>query len=169
MSFFSKEQLYTSTNRRMSQGLFKETCIKQDNVIATLMSFDERWPRLIDQYVFYCAEDPTEYKFAIAVFGNWEFWTNIRDKDWFQPYYSQFKEEAEVKRKSIAFKAVIDEVEKGGASGVNAAKFLIQEPWKEPTRETKAQKVKTTQRAKAEYSDDLKRLREEGFLDAPKH
>lgn len=157
----------------MSQGLFKETALKPDYVICTLMSFDERYPRLIDLYVEHCTDDPSEYQFAIEVFGNWEFWTNIRDKEWFKSYYEAFKAEAEVKRKSIAFKVLMDEAEKGGTSGINAAKFLIQEPWKEKTGGEKATKKNTTRRAADDLSGDFKRLRDLGLLgsemDTPKH
>lgn len=170
MSLFKREQLYTEKNKRLSVGLFKETCTNNaTNVVCTIMSFDPRLPRLIDLYVEYCVNDPSEYDFAIAVFGNWEFWTNITSKHWFKEYHKLLQEEAETKRKSLAFKTIINEASKEGPTAVNAAKFLIQEPWKEQTRASKAQAAKTTEKAKDEFADDYKRLQEQGFLPETKH
>ncbi|MCA9368199.1 hypothetical protein KC887_08155, partial [Candidatus Kaiserbacteria bacterium] len=74
---------------------------------------------------------------------------------------------ADVKRKSKAFQAIIKEVTNDGKNSYAAAKYLIEEPWKQKrTKAAKEESRATTEEAliSSEVSEDLDRLREAGLL-----
>lgn len=121
---------------------------------------------LRELYIKYCVDDPTEVTFVDAVFGDFAYWTALLKCKWLHPYLEEWKQEADVRRKSKAFKAVIKEVENNGRSAFSAAKFLITEPNKPKTKESKETIKKTTEKAKEEYSEDIVRLQD--FLPSKK-
>ena len=84
-------------------------------------------------------QDPTEYTFAMAVFGNWHVWEVIREAPQLKPYISRWRREAEVKIKSEAIAAIATEMKEGGRSSFTAAKLLLERGWieKEPASRSK--------------------------------
>lgn len=84
-------------------------------------------------------QDPTEYTFAMTVFGSWHVWEVIREAPQVSLHYKRWKREAEIKVKSEAIKAIAEEAKSGGRSSFTAAKLLLERGWidKEPTSKTK--------------------------------
>lgn len=84
-------------------------------------------------------QDPTEYTFAMTVFGSWHVWEVIREAPQVSLHYKRWKREAEIKVKSEAIKAIAEEARSGGRSSFTAAKLLLERGWidKEPTSKTK--------------------------------
>lgn len=166
MALFTYEQLHSSLNHRMSKSLFQETCPPGVTPLMTL----GRAPKgdlvvLRDIFIELVTEDPSEYTFAEYVFGDYAYWEKITQAKFIQPYLKEWRLVTDVKRKSKAFKSVIDEVEKGGRSSFTAAKFLIDEPWKDKRNpKAKEESRKTTEQAASPYKDDVERLRENGFI-----
>lgn len=114
-------------------------------------------------------QDPTEYSFAMEVFGSWEAWDKIRSGDRrLKAQIEKWRTEADVCRKSIAFKSVVEEAQ-GGKSAFSAAKYLIEETWatKGPDGRSARKKARETAEEAFERSgtaEDIKRLREEGLI-----
>ena len=115
-------------------------------------------------YMKYCVDDPSEATFAEEVFGDLGYWMQVRESPRFLPFLRAWREEAEVMRKRNAFLAVAREIKSEGRSAFTAARFLIEEPWK--NRAQKKAAKKTTQEAftKADLEEDVARLREAGLV-----
>lgn len=162
-----RSYLYSDNNIPYTSGLIIDLCTQRlDKAIFTCSRFHEdKYIYLPDLYVQYCVDDPSEYDFAMAVFGELEAWERIKKLKFFKKSYDQMVHHADVKRKSKAFKAVINEVDSGGRSAFTASKFLIDEPWKDKRTKVAAKKSKSsTQEASTQVKDDLDRLREEGLI-----
>lgn len=162
-----RSYLYSDNNIPITSGLIIDLCTQRmDKAIFTVSRFHEgKYIYLPDLYVQYCVDDPSEYDFAMAVFGELEAWERIKKLKFFKKAYDQMVHHADVKRKSKAFKAVISEVDSGGRSAFTASKFLIDEPWKpKRTKEANTKSKKSTQEAASQHNDDLDRLREEGLI-----
>jgi len=163
---FSEDVLYTSNGIRRTRSLFKETSVAGDKPIFTLgRDKEDKYICLRDLYIKFCTKDPSESIFAETVFGDVGFWNNIAKSPWIQEYLQEWREIAEAKRKAIAFQAIIDEIENGGRSSLTAAKFLIEEPWKDKRNpKVKKDSEKTAESAKSHFHSDFKRLQEEGLI-----
>lgn len=164
---FSREQLYSRLGHKKSKSLFVEVNTKAE--MTPFLSLKASRPggpiSLRDLYIEYCTADPSEAYFAEAVFGEVSFWENIKKCQWFQPYYEEWQRVAEVKRKSAAFRYIFNEVDSQGKNAFNAAKYLVQEPWKDKRNaKVKKEAEETTEEALSDYDKDAERLRENGFL-----
>lgn len=67
---------------------------------------------------------PTEYDFAVAVFGQWAHWQAIKDSKWFQKYYKEWDRERKEMEVARARKTLLDKMADGD---VAAAKKIIDE------------------------------------------
>ena len=85
--------------------------------------------------------DPTEYTFAMTVFGNWQVWDKIRNAPQLKPHVKKWRDEAEVKIKSEAIKAIALEAKSGGRSAFTAAKLLLERGWIEKEAASKAKQA----------------------------
>ena len=158
------EQIWTNNNQPKTRSLFSETCLQSDNPILSLNSNLSGLPFLRPTFVELTIDDPTEVNFAETVFGEFKFWMHLRDVGFMSKYLTEWREEADVKRKRKAFAAILEEVTLNGKSKFSAAKFLIDEPWKGNTKEAKVAKKATTSKAFDVYKDDVTRLQEEGLI-----
>ena len=164
MSMLTEEQLYGTNGHMLSQSLFKEKAKEKDNPIFTLSPRKvEGFINLRSIYLSLTEDDPSEYVFAEEVFGDYVFWKNLCNKPWFKEYLYEWRETADTRRKSKAFKAIVDEA-KEGRNKFAASKYLIEEPWKGKFTRTKAQKEKSTSQAFSSVSEDLENLRAGGHL-----
>lgn len=116
-----------------------------------------------DIYMAFCVDDPTEGRLAEEVFGDFRYWEKISNTSAIIPYIQELRELATIKRKELAFKAIVEEA-RTGKNKLAAAKYLIEEPWITKTRKTKAQIEETSRRAASSISQDLDRLREDGYF-----
>jgi hypothetical protein len=161
----NRDQLWTASGQPRTRSLFVESCIQGDEPIMSLRGNVEGYECLRDYYVPMMARDPSGESFCEAVFGgDTRYWLRLKEASWMKPFLKEWDELADIKRKQIAFKAIIKEVEENGKSSFSAAKFLIDEPWKPNDKETKTTKQKTTTRARSVFDEDIDRLREEGLL-----
>ncbi len=132
MPFFTRDELYTTNNRRQLRMWFIEySKITGTEPKLNLSYYDgyEGTKSLKDIYMQYCVEDPTESKFAEYMFGDVAFWLEIRDEPWLQEPLRIYRKEADTRRKAMAFESVVDEIKTKSRSAFSAAKFLIDEPW----------------------------------------
>lgn len=147
-------------------SLFFETCRPGDNPVMGLQYSKNHLPSLRELYVLYVVDDPSEATFAEEVFGDVFYWTKLREAPFLQDYLKQWDVVVQVKRKQKAFKAVVSEVEDGGRSALTAAKYLIEEGWRQDkTKKAVKAKVDSTSKEAANFfKDDVERLKEDGLL-----
>ena len=73
--------------------------------------------------------DPTEYKFAMTVFGNWDHWVALQGNVVLLEHIDKWRKELHVKLTSEAVLKV-EELSKGtGASALSAAKYIAERGW----------------------------------------
>ena len=155
-SLFPPERYKNESGKVITKGLFYElTYDKPVHHVFTLKDDDinsgnRMLYSLKKLYLNLVPDDPTEYTFAKAVFGEWEIWETIKNSPLLKPYVTKWTNEAHVKIKSGAVKAIIEEA-KGGRNAYQAAKLLLERGWIE--RET-ATAVKERARKEQEKQMD---------------
>lgn len=179
MSMYSLSQLKTDNGIIRTKSLFYElSYVDPEYALFTLKEEDMVMPNgkpvtsLGKLYIAFATMDPTEYQFAMAVFGSWEVWEKMQTTTPLKKPIEKWRREAEVKRKSLAFESVVKEIQEDGRSSFTAAKFLINEEWKpkedgRTARKEKNAKDKSTSEEafeKAGINEDLTRLKEQGLI-----
>jgi len=166
MPIFTKEELYSTKGHMRTSSLFVEKAALERKPFLSLRAQHqtETGISLRDYFIHYTINDPTETVFAEEVFGEWRFWENLLKCKWFTPYVEDWRREADIKRKAMAFQAILKEIKEDGRSSFTAAKYLIEEPWKEKTKASKAKTKETTKEAYNSISSDIERLKEQGLL-----
>lgn len=137
---------YTKTVKGVirTKSLFYELSYADlTHVIFTLKDVDvvhnnRTYVSMANLYRSLVPQDPTEYTFAMAVFGNWHVWEVIREAPQLKPYITRWRREAEVKIKSEAIAAIATEMKEGGRSSFTAAKLLLERGWLEKDTTSKA-------------------------------
>lgn len=114
-------------------------------------------------------DDPTEVTFADTVFGSWAVWDKIRNADKrIVANIESSRHEATIRRKSLALRTIVKEVESQGRGAMSAAKYLLEEPWvvAKDGRKKRASALETAKEAfdREGLSEDIKRLEEGGLL-----
>ncbi len=161
---FPDEVLYASNGLRRTRALFREVSVEGDNPVFTLAK-SPGYIKIKDLYIKFCVDDPTEATFALTVFGDIAFWENIAKSPWIETHLEEWRRTCEVMRKAKAFEAIIHEVNNGGRSSFSAAKFLIEEPWKDKRNpKTKTKAKESTEKAYGTLKDDVKNLKDAGLL-----
>lgn len=113
-------------------------------------------------------EDLTEYDFAKKHLDSWAHWQLLQSKDWFQEYILRWRTELELKLRSEAMKAIIDEARVGGRNSYDAKKYILAKGWidktAEPSRRGRPSKaemearMKETMLSDKQIDEDIKRL-----------
>lgn len=167
-----KSKFRNASNARILRGLFYETYVHgQEQVIYTLK--DVEWKGYPSMYLLFLesvAQDPTEYTFAMTYLDGWEHWEQLQECEWFKPYLSRWRLEAELKMKSKALLRVIELANAGGKEGFQAAKYLLDngyQPKKErpaknpagrPSKDSIKKEAVRIADEERRISDDMKRL-----------
>ena len=156
-------------NKRLVEALFWETRHPEYTPYWTMKDQDHivdgvTYPSLKERYMSF--NDPTEYLFAMDVFGDWEHWKQIARSYYWKPIIKRWREELEVKMKAEALRSIIEEAEHGKAR-VSAAKYLIEKGWvdKEDKRGRPSKEAVKTEAAKMvkikdEIDEDIKRMKQ---------
>lgn len=165
LTMLNKDDIWAANGHPKTSSLFKESCRWDDKPIMSLNGGDPTLPCLRDFFVPLVANDPTEVEFAEAVFNDLRYWLKLKEAKFMQPYLEEWRELADIKRKQMAFKALLDEVKTNGRSAATCARYIIEEPWKtSKSKKTEATKKRTTQKAVEPFSDDISRLQEQGYF-----
>lgn len=161
MAMYDTTQLRNASGKMYTKALFYELNLGGSEVLFTLKHQDHKgYVSLRKLFISLTVHDPSEVTFAETVFGDMSYWTAIQNSPSLSEYIEEWRQVADIKRKSEAFKAIIDEVQNEGRNRYSAAKFLIDEPWKPKDRASKEKQKKTTQAARTQVNDDVERLRE---------
>ena len=116
-----------------------------EHVLFTLKNDDldhngRTYTSLSKLYRSLAAQDPTEYTFALTVFGDWDVWDKIRNAPQLRPYVTKWRKEVEIKIKSQAIKIIAEEAQSGGRSSFSAAKLLLERGWLDKDNASQAKK-----------------------------
>lgn len=165
---FPKEMLYNASGKKKTRSLFIETKRTGDDPFLSLKpQKNNGMISLRDLFIQYVVDDPSEVSFAEVVFGDYEFWQNLLECNWMDEYVKIWRSISDAKRKSKAFKSVLSEVENEGRNAYSAAKYIIEEPWKDKrNKQTKKEVQETTEAGfrASDISSDVQRLKREGIL-----
>lgn len=152
----------TEKGVRLTKSLFWEVGKDKEKALFTFSHNPRTDLDLIpfrEVYLAYCVDDPSEYTFAMEVFGDWFHWTKILENTTIFSYIKKVREERDVAIKSKAFKEIINEA-KDGRSKFQAAKYLIEKGLVLEDEDEKSSKStkNSISNIREEYKDDLKRL-----------
>lgn len=140
-----------------------ELCKHTDSPIFTIRDEKEGYESIQTLFINLTVEDPTETVFAETVFGNVPYWLKARENRTLKPYIEEWRAVADVKRKAMAYEAIIGEVKTRGRNSFSAAKYLIDEPNKDKRNPKTKQEVETTKAAArklSEYSEDYHNIKD---------
>lgn len=158
-----REQIWTPQNHPKFLCLIKELCKHTDVPVFTLRDEKDGLESLQTLFINLTIEDPTEATFAEVVFGDVFYWLKVRDNKALVPFLTEWRKVAAVKRKSLAYNQIINEVKTQGKSAFSAAKFLLDEPEEvKAKRKTKAEVQETKDLARNDYRSDIDNLK--GFI-----
>lgn len=164
-----RDQIYTPNNGLKVLCLIKELAKPDDEPIFTLRDEKDGFESLQVLFINLVTEDPTESTFAQVVFGDVLYWMKARENKLLKPHLEEWRKVADVKRKAMAYEAIIGEVKTRGKNCFSAAKFIIDEPNKDK-RNPKVKESVEESKAKAKeqslYSEDLQNIK--GLLDEQK-
>lgn len=157
---FKPEQLRGKTGDYRTQSLFVESSHKPEQVILSLSEYDKKVkgkkvPSL--RKIYMEIADPTEYEFAMHVFGSWRIWERITGNKLLMKHIQGWRDELEVKLRSQAVRALVDTATAEGAKGTTAAKYIAEKGWVKrkagaPSNEEKERELKI----QIDMDDELK-------------
>lgn len=162
MPLLEPDQLYTPGGLRLSRALFKEMNDGSSQPYFTLGRDKGELPSLRGIFIELVEDDPTEVTFAEHVFGDYSFWVHLTKAKWMQSHLEEWRLITDSRRKAKAFKAIVKEAEGNGqTSGFTAAKYLIDEPWKDKRNpKTKEAVKKSTETASKAVQGDIARMQD---------
>lgn len=137
---FPRDQLVDKMGRFLTQGLFYETRTEGYSPLFTLKDYDHKvndTTYISLKRIYLEIADPTEYQFAIEVFGNWNHWLAITNSGILMEYITKWREELEVKLASQAIRAMINTASTEGSKGTTAAKYVAERGWSTTSKANK--------------------------------
>lgn len=161
---YSRDQLVDKMGRYLTQGLFYETRSEGYSPLFTLKDYDYQVGSVTYislKRLYLEIADPTEYKFATEVFGNWNQWLAITNSGMLMEYITKWREELEIKLASLAINAMINTAITEGSKGTAAAKYVAERGWSQLSNKTKKEDKRIKQiedSISASVKDDLQRL-----------
>jgi len=153
--------------RFRTQSLFFELKYEGYDPLFTLKDKDHEvagvvYRSLRELYLMYA--DPTEYSFAMGVFGSLKCWYKIAGNKELSIYINQWREDLEVKLRSEGVMAIRDlATDEGSKSRLAAAKWLAEKGWEgkargRPSKQELAKNSKTKTRVEEAISNDYERI-----------
>ena len=135
MPLFTMSQLKGPNGKCRTKSLFYElSYYDTTDVIFTTKEQDitvkgKAYVSLQQLFINMVPNDPTEYEFAMSVFGSWEVWKTISESPQLKPFVTNWRNEVVVKVKSKAIQAIAEEMKSNGRSSFSAAKLLLDKGW----------------------------------------
>ena len=135
MPLFTMSQLKGPNGKCRTKSLFYElSYYDTTDVIFTTKEQDitvkgKAYVSLQQLFINMVPNDPTEYEFAMSVFGSWEVWKTISEAPQLKPFVTNWRNEVVVKVKSQAIQAIAEEMRSNGRSSFSAAKLLLDKGW----------------------------------------
>ena len=114
-------------------SLFLEIDYDKDHCMYTLKDYDHEWKgrKCLSLKLLYLEmADPTEYAFAEKYFYNWSHWQKICRNTKLKKYVDEWRDELEVKLKSLGVRNMISTAYTGSSKDMTAAsKWLSDKGW----------------------------------------
>jgi len=153
--------------RFRTQSLFYEMKYEGYAPMFTLKDQDHEvagvvYRSLRELYLMYA--DPTEYSFAMGVFGSLKCWYKIAGNKELSEFVNRWRADLEVKLRSEGVMAIRDlATDEGSKSRLAAAKWLADKGWEgkargRPAAHEIAKNAKTKTRMEEALSDDYERI-----------
>ena len=117
-----KHKLFDSNGRVLTTSLFEELSDPRNGGKYVLFKLED-WH---EQYV--AISDPTEYKTALALIGNYEHWVKMLEHPSFFKHIEQWRKEVDVKLEAEGIQNLREQARLGNAT---AARFLAKKEYKE--------------------------------------
>lgn len=158
---------HPTTNQPMTNQLFFENYSDNDKAIFTLKDKDFADPKgklhVSLKRLYLDSNDPTEYTFAINVFGSWKLWNKVRECKLVRDNIKDWKEELEIKMRSQAQLKIVEISQSKANSALQAAKYVDQEVFKRhmrgrPTKEEVQGHLKKEANISKQVKEDMDRL-----------
>lgn len=157
-----REQLLSSTGNPYTQSLFLELGYGEE-AIYTLKEVDylyndKLYPSL--KKIYLEVADPTEYSFATTYFTGWRHWQRVCENKIIRKHIDEWREELEVKLRSLAVQKIMLEADKGS---YQSAKWLADRGWDtraagRPTKGEKEKNSRIQEHIASEYGGDVVRM-----------
>lgn len=158
MPLIPEDKLRNANGTMVTTSLFWEFSCDMDKAFFTMTHSDKNGLVAFKPlYVKLTVEDPTEYTFALEVFGSWDHWQKMLKNRKVRDFVDTCREERDIAIESNAVREIIEEAATGKAK-FQAAKFLVQKGYlKDMPKSAKNQSRKALQEDD-DISNDLKRL-----------
>lgn len=158
MAMFSRDILKDHVGAFRTVSLFVGYNTSNLEPILTLAEEDQVvdgvvYPSLQKIYLSY--NDPTEYQFAIDVFGSWRAWKRISGSAKIAEHVNRWREEAEIRMRSEAIRALHEVATNEGPRGVGAAKYVAERGWEKRAGRPSNEEVERQKRIHAGISKAL--------------
>ena len=167
MSVLPQRFKKNSLNKYRTKGLFWELANDEDKKFAyftletddILVESGTRTMRSLRKLYIEIA-DPTEYYFALEVFGSWEHWEHIASAPWMAQKLGVMRRELEVKYKALSVKSLMKAATKDDTSSmsITASKYLIDKGWSALAGKVKSFKPAEVAAISKEVEEDLVRM-----------
>lgn len=156
MTVIPKEKLRTASNVMVTSALFFEERKNEQYAYFTYSDVPRRGLVPFKAlYLEYAVDDPTEYTFAMEVFGSWDHWIKIQKNKSVLSFIERCREERDIAIESRAIKQIMEEAE-SGKNSFQAAKFLATKGYHQFTDKTR--KRTTKKKTEEDVELDLKRI-----------
>lgn len=142
----NKPLLCDAGGRRLTTGLFEELQAA-DTVSKPVFKLSD-W-----REVYLKVGDPTDYKAAMELIGDWDHWQLLANNPVFKAHLDEWRKEVIAAIKSEAIQTLIKHSK--GINGTSAAKYLAEHGYVEKPKKSRQTKKTDTD---DETSDDFKRL-----------
>lgn len=110
--------------------------------------------------IYLSFNDPTEYRFAIEIFGSWDQWQRLVNNAILFKEIRQWREELEVKMRAMGIDSMAQIALNDGSRGMAAAKWLAEGNWKQtrgrPSKEEKEHHLAIEARLDEDVKEILK-------------
>lgn len=110
--------------------------------------------------------DPTEVKFAQECFESWDHWRLVMNASWFKPYIAKWREELELRIRSKALAAILEEAaDRYSKFKYEANKYLLSGQWKpkdavgRPSKDKIKEEAQELFQSSREVEEDLLRIK----------
>tara|TARA_R110000822_G_C15229912_1_gene485219 strand:+ start:283 stop:774 length:492 start_codon:yes stop_codon:yes gene_type:complete len=157
--------------KKPSKTWFYETTLPDTRNDLTLYSLKKRDHKVNGttykslHKIYIEMEDPTEYEFAMSVFGDFSVWENMCNLTWFKHHHHQMQKELVLKLKARTVKGMINDLNEGKAS-YNAQKYLADAGYLDsnnkkrgrPSRDELDGALREAARNEADTKDDAARI-----------
>lgn len=148
-----KSKFKDSRGRYITQSLFLENGYNTEFAVYTLTDEDKEYQGVVYpslRRLYLECLDPTEYTFATKYLWGWEHWLRICDNSLMTQPIEQWREELEVRLRSIAITSIVA----SAPDSYNAAKWVADGSWQSQRGKAAQKRAKRIREKVAQKVDE---------------